>query len=302
MYRFDVGPVGGVTVPAPAFWTGLRDFFRHGTGGHPSYLFGQVRLGGWWYYDLVALTVKTPIPLLLFSALGSWLVVAEVRQVRREAPAQNVLRHLERQAPAQNATQPERDSLLRIAPLIGVLSIIGLASATPVDLGVRLDLPVYPLMAILAALGLSAALARARTLVPRVALACLGAWAAAVPIAAHPDHIAYFNMLAGREPSRILVDSNLDWGQDLYRLREVVDSLGVDSLRVHYFGTAEFAAVGLERTRRLRPDERATGWVAASETFYAGVWADTSLAWLHAFEPVRRVGKSIRLYHIAPAP
>jgi hypothetical protein len=105
-------------------------------------------------------------------------------------------------------------------------------------------------------------------------------------------------VLAGPRPERILVDSNLDWGQDLYRLRDVTQAIGDDSLRIHYFGTAEFVAVGLDRTRRLAPNERPTGWVAASETFYAGVWADTALYWLRAHEPVARVGRSIRLYRI----
>jgi hypothetical protein len=72
----------------------------------------------------------------------------------------------------------------------------------------------------------------------------------------------------------------------------------MDSLRVHYFGTAAFAAVGLKRARRLRPYERARGWVAASETFYAGVWSDSALSWLRAYQPVRHVGHSIRLYFI----
>ena len=80
----------------------------------------------------------------------------------------------------------------------------------------------------------------------------------------------------------------------------VANALHMDSLRVHYFGTAEFRAVGLERARRLAPNERVTGWVAASETFYAGVWADSALHWLHAYEPVARVGHSIRLYYIRP--
>ena len=37
----------------------------HNDSGHLSYLLGQVRLTGWWYFYLVALAVKTPIPLLV---------------------------------------------------------------------------------------------------------------------------------------------------------------------------------------------------------------------------------------------
>lgn len=279
MYRFSFGPVGTLKLPAPEFWTGLYDFFRHGTGGHPSYLLGESRMMGWWYYDIVALAVKTPIPLMLFGALGAYVAFDAVRRLRRADSAR---------------------ALLIGAPVMGVASVVALASATPVDIGVRLDLPAYTMLAIVAALAVSWCIERARTWAPRVALAALGAWAVTIPVAAQPDHIAYFNAFAGKEPDKILVDSNLDWGQDLERLRVVRQELGIDSLFVHYFGTAEFAALGLTHARRLRPTERATGWIAASETFYVGLWADTALNWLQAYKPVGHVGKSIRLYHIIP--
>jgi hypothetical protein len=32
---------------------------------------------------------------------------------------------------------------------------------------------------------------------------------------AHPDYLSYFNELAGDHPDRIVVDSDLDWRQDL---------------------------------------------------------------------------------------
>src|SRR5205085_8440358 len=76
-YRFDVGGVGSLVLPAPEFWIGLRDFFRHGTGGHPAFLMGRVSSTGWWYYDLVTLGVKTPIPLLVFGAVGTAEVLRE---------------------------------------------------------------------------------------------------------------------------------------------------------------------------------------------------------------------------------
>ena len=284
MYRFSIGKLGTHTVPAPEFFQGLGAFFRHGTGGHPSYLFGRVKLGGWWYYDIIAVLVKTPIPLLLLGALGIWLAARELRVLRRGA---NV--------PPHDHRITELGALL-----LGILSVMGVASATPVDIGVRLDLAIYPMLAVLAAMGFVWAWERAGRASTRFAVAALLGWSVLEVAAAHPDHIAYFNQLAGPEPERVLVDSNLDWGQDLYRLRDAANDFRIDSLRVHYFGSAEFAAVGLARTRRLRPNERATGWVAASETFYAGVWADSALNWLHAYQPVARVGRSIRLYYIRP--
>lgn len=271
VYRFSVGRVAGspVVLPAPELFDGVMAFFRRGVRGHPAYLFGQVREGGWWYYDVVVLVMKTPLPIMILGGLGSWLAV-----------------------------RSRRSDI--IALLAGVASVVLVASATPVDLGVRLLLPVYPLIAILAALGFSWAWERAKPPVTRFAVAALLLWSALEPVTVHPDYIAYFNQLAGPHPELVLVDSNLDWGQDLYRLRDAAQELRIDSLRMHYFGTAEFSAVGLRGARRLRPYERASGWVAASETFYAGVWADSALNWLHAFTPVGRVGRSIRLYYIKP--
>ena len=284
MYRFSIGTFAGHTVPAPEFFQGLGAFFRHGTGGHPSYLFGRVKLGGWWYYDIVTILVKTAIPLLILGSLGSWIVARELRVLRRGA----------------DAVLPNQRMIELGALLLGILAVLGVASASPVDIGIRLDLAIFPMLAVLAAMGFGWAWDRAKRASSRFAVAALAGWTVLEVAAAHPDHVAYFNEFAGPEPERILVDSNLDWGQDLYRLRDAAQDLKIDSLRVHYFGSAEFTAVGLTRTRRLRPTERATGWVAASETFYAGVWADSALNWLHAYQPVARVGKSIRLYYIRP--
>jgi hypothetical protein len=106
--------------------------------------------------------------------------------------------------------------------------------------------------------------------------------------------------VTGSHPERVLVDSNLDWGQDLYRLVDTVRARRIDSVRVHYFGSSNLSSAGLTNARRLGRDERTTGWVAASETFLAGVWADTSLRWLARRTPVARIGPSMRLYFIEP--
>lgn len=294
MYRFSVGKVGAVTVPAPEFFEGLRAFFRHGSGGHPAYLFGQVRLGGWWYYDLVVLLVKTPLPLLLLGALGTYLAIRDAR-VSRAKPV-----HVGDAVVVTIVGGRAAANVLTLALVFGITSVLLVASVTPVDIGVRLILAIYPMLAVLCAIGFSWAWKRAHNASTRFAVGALLAWSLLEPATTHPDHIAYFNQLAANEPERILVDSNLDWGQDLYRLRDASNELKMDSLRVHYFGTASFEAVGLQRARRLAPNERATGWVAASETFYAGVWADSALNWLQAYQPVGRVGRSIRLYYIKP--
>jgi hypothetical protein len=279
VYRFDVGPVspGGPSVPAPALLRGLSAFFAHGSGGHPAFLLGEVRLRGWWYYYLVVLAVKTPLPLLALSIAGG-VYAARARRA---------------------------EGWTALVPIAGTAAVLLPALLSRVDLGVRIVLAVYPFLALLAARAVvtawGASGSRVHVLARRGALAALVAGTLVTPMRAWPDYLAYFNPVAGRRPERVLVDSNLDWGQDLYRLADTVRARGIDSIRVHYFGSSQLSSVGLTNARRLARDERTTGWVAASETFLAGVWSDTSLRWLARRQPVARIGPSMRLYYIPPS-
>jgi hypothetical protein len=189
-------------------------------------------------------------------------------------------------------------------PIVGVIAVLVPALLSRVDLGIRIVLAIYPFLALLAARGATTAWRSSGThgqlLVRRGAVAVLVAGMLVTSARTWPDYLAYFNPVAGPHPERILVDSNLDWGQDLYRLADTVRARGIDSIRVHYFGSSQLSSVGLTNARRLARDERTTGWVAASETFLAGVWSDTSLRWLARRAPVARIGPSMRLYYIAP--
>lgn len=281
VYRFRVAPLhpGGPWLPAPELFQGLRDFLAHGNGGHPAFLLGEIRMTGWWYYYLVVLAVKTPLPLVALAVAGA---VDAVRESRGD------------------------ESWRALVPLAGLAGVLLPAVASHVDLGIRIVLAAYPFVAVLAArgvaLGWRARGAKGAALARRAAIVALVGGTVAIPARAWPDELAYFNALAGRRPERVLVDSNLDWGQDLYRLADTVRARRIDSLRVHYFGSGSLRAVGLTNARRLSRDERATGYVAASETFLAGVWSDTSLAWLARRQPVARIGPSMRLYFIEPSP
>jgi hypothetical protein len=263
-------------VPAPEFFGGLRAFFTHGSGGHPAFLLGEVRLRGWWYYYLVVLAVKTPLPLLALAIAGGAYAV----RARRT------------------------EGWTALVPIWGVIAVLVPALLSRVDLGVRIVLAIYPFLALLAARAATTAWrsvgTRAQVIVRRGAVAMLVAGMLVTSARAWPDYLAYFNPVAGSHPERVLVDSNLDWGQDLYRLADTVRARGIDSIRVHYFGSSRLSSVGLTNARRLARDERTTGWVAASETFLAGVWSDTSLRWLARRTPVARIGPSMRLYYIGP--
>lgn len=199
---------------------------QHVSGGHPTYFLGQVRDHAPASYFAVAIALKWPLPLLTLALAGS---VAVVRQ--REPRGLVVLTAVA--APA--------------AALVALLSVGGLG------LGVRYALPALPACVLLAGEG---ARVLSRRAPGRVAVAALVALQVAGTVRAHPDHLAWFNALAGEDGGRCLADSNLDWGQDLTTAVRWLRANGVERASFAYpLGQPQaygFADAGL----RIEPDGR----------------------------------------------
>jgi hypothetical protein len=99
----------------------------------------------------------------------------------------------------------------------GVLYVI-VAIAGNLNIGIRHLLPAFPAFFVLA--GLAAAWGTSRA--GRVALLILAVFLLSTAFRAYPLYLGYFNEVAGgwQNGHRWLVDSNLDWDQDLLRLRD----------------------------------------------------------------------------------
>jgi len=257
---------------------GIQAVAVHNTAGHESYLLGEVRYGGWWYFYIVALVVKTPLPLLVLGLAG---LVQLFRDGWRRSHSWEV-------APA--------------ALFVALLAFCSVFSH--INIGVRHVLMLYPLLALGAAratLGLYEAVRVLRLPALRLTggalLAAVFAWQVLVPLRAWPDYLAYFNETVA-EPRRVLVDSDLDWGQDLRRLEERLAELHVPRVSLGYRGSARLAAERLPPYRLIGPEERTAGWIAVSAL--ARVSEPGAYAWLDAYAPVEHVGRTIDLYHLAP--
>lgn len=92
-------------------------------------------------------------------------------------------------------------------PLLAAAAILAVSMTSDLNLGVRHVLPLYAPLAVAGAAG---TLAFRRKWIPIALLV----WHTGASALAHPDAFPYFNEAAGRQPWRLLVDSNLDWGQD----------------------------------------------------------------------------------------
>lgn len=261
----------GFSLETPqAILGGIAEVQSHNDAGHRAFLLGEISNTGWWYYFHVALLFKTPLPFLLLAIIGG------ARQVRRAWVGR------EWQA---------------AAPVLFFSAILTVAAAARIDIGIRHVLLLYPLTALMAAEAALwlAGLARRAVLRAGIAAALLLS-AALTGFASHPDYLAYFNVLAGDAPERILNDSNLDWGQDLGRLATAVQQRGIDRLGLEYFGSADPAQHGLPPFQRLWPGDRASGWVAVSLFDRSLYPAET--AWLDGLEPVALIGRTILLYDV----
>jgi hypothetical protein len=185
--------------------------------------------------------------------------------------------------------------------LTAIFPIVILLVCMPsnINIGVRHILAIYPPLAVLGGYG-AARLVKdgKRRWIPAVGL-LLVAWAAADSVVAHPDYMAYFNPIASAHPENVLCESDLDWGQDLFRLAGRLRALGVARITMRYYGTAPLEVAGLPPHQELSPTVPASGYVAVS-AYYLGLEhaKDGSYDWLKRYQPLERVGRSIFLYDI----
>jgi len=134
----------------------------------------------------------------------------------------------------------------------------------------------------------------------RIPAIALSAWLLIATTLAHPDYFAYFNEAALGRADFFLVDSDLDWGQDVIRLSRAVDTR-TQPLTIAYFGTADLRRHGLPPFHTLRPGEEPYGWIALSVTILRKGRPPGRFDFL-ANVPYTMIGKSIRLYYRPYAP
>ena len=172
-----------------------------------------------------------------------------------------------------------------------------------INLGLRHILPIYPFIYAAIAAGLAAAPLHR---IARYAMAALVLAQAAECARISPDYLAFFNVLSGG-PSRgpeYLVDSNIDWGQDVKKLDRWLAAHGTHRARVYYFGNAQMRYYGIQELGYPGPLDQA-GWdeiddyCVASVTPLYGVYVPLAiLTPLRMREPIAKVGWSMYVYDL----
>lgn len=266
-------------LPAPALLKGAANAWVLNKSKPMAYLMGRTKPGGWWYFFLVGVAVKSPLPLLSLAFLG--VLSLRMFEVRRRWRA--------------------------LAPALAALAVLLVTMPVSYNAGVRHVLVVFPLLAIVAGQGSSYLwnMQGTRRWLPRVALLALLCWQAVSTVRASSDFLAYFNELAGSDPSRVLVAGcDLDCGQDFFRLSRELQSRHIDHVTVALWSSADPSRMDLPDFELPQPGHPVTGWFAISlrasrfgQLFHLS-YPLGSFDWLKVYQPVGRVGKTILLYYI----
>jgi hypothetical protein len=206
----------------------------------PSYIFGKRYDTGVWFYFPVTILVKTPLTILLLVLLA----LASRQQWRKH----------------------QREMLLAIIPIaVFLLS----AMSGKINLGVRHILPIYPFLIILASSAIAYYAVRSRP----TTLLCGALLVFQVVSYAHsfPDEIAYANEAWGgpRHLYKFLGDSNVDWGQALYRVEDYAAAHNITDCWIAWFGVRKPSAAGLPCRLLAGP-----GYLEASDTELQPVLAE----------------------------
>jgi len=273
VYRFHVGPVSYLhaTLPAPEFFGGLAEVWKHNQDGHASFLLGQRRHFGVWYFFPVTLAVKTPLAMLLMLAWTPWLV-------RR------------RSGRAHLAT-----------PLAFSAGVLLFAMTSRINIGVRHVLPVYVGLAIVCG---SAAASVLQDQVKgwrlaRIAMLSLLFWHVASGAWQHPDYLPYTNEIAGRHPEDFVADSDLDWGQDMKRLGEFFQRIGVSEITFRPYNIT-YVEMGGPPMPRIKPsawDHPSPGWNAVSLSEWK---VFNHPGWVNGLQPQVRIGRTTWVWYFKP--
>jgi hypothetical protein len=309
--RFASSWLGSIPMPLPIQYIRGIDVQRRDLE-HPdrSYLMGEWQQKGWWYYYLVALAVKEPLPtlVLFFGSMAAciWRFFAVQSTVVTASVSDTQWRF-------------RRELLLICIP--GVLVSLLVMSHTGFSRHLRYLLPAYPFAFLF--ISQIAAIA-AKSAVLQWSIRGLIAWQMISVALVGPNWLAYFNECSGgpSNGSAWLLNSNIDWGQDLLQVERWQASHPEESLHLALNSSYDPGYLGLrspysptvsygdrDTKHNLVP---APGWHAVSVTFLRSdrwnLWNGhgrqvavmNHSKYFQAREPEGFAGYSIALFYVPP--
>ncbi|MCK5707420.1 MAG: glycosyltransferase family 39 protein [Candidatus Aureabacteria bacterium] len=276
---------------------GITGGVTHLQKGHSGYLMGNYTNQRWLRYFPLCFLIKNPISLLLFFFSSLILFFFYYHE--------------------------DREPNVFLFAIIGGFSLLIMLFS--LNLGYRYLLPIHPFIAVYCSI-IFVFLIRYGTKIKWMVFIILCIWYVGSAFSIYPHYLAYFNEIIGgpNRGSEYLIDSNLDWGQDLRGVKVYMDKNKIDWIYLIYFGNDDPAYrkiqvapdnidLGLVPGKKDNIekaflagvnalDQRKPGYYAISATYFRGGYLDEKdrgfFKFLWNVEPLAKIGHSIFIYKI----
>lgn len=331
--KYHLASYGNRTAADPVVWASGQSFIRplaqyglgllmvtqRSVGGNTAYFLGEVKNVAWKKYFPVVYFIKEPLP---FWILTLAVLVFLSLQIRKKPSFTSVSGWL-------------KNHFTEFAMLLWLAIYWYSSIKANLNIGVRHLLPTYGFVYILVAGQLSKIIQNAiRQLADKYqnhnskfkifnlnvsffilifTFSILLGWYLAENLRVYPYYLTYFNQIAGGPSGgyRYVVDSNLDWGQDLKRLADWVEENDIPKINLDYFGWADpyyylkekyvwMAAGKYKSAEDFLKEYPDGGYIAVSASFLMGTSKQPieNYLWLNSYKPLTVIGNSIFVWHI----
>ena len=314
---------GNRTFANPVIWAsdkpGLRALSSYGlgllmvnqraVGGNTTYFLGKVSRFGWHYYFPVVYFIKEPLAWWGLALVAIITTISGFKSLNVET--------------FKNVSWFKKH-FSEFAMLLWLAIYWGSSLYSNLNIGVRHLLPTYPFAILLVSGQITAISHKLKVLGHKKQLRAYGlllttllGWYTIENLKTWPHYLAYFNQTVGGSSGgyKYVVDSNLDWGQDLKRFGQWVRKNDIPKIELDYFGWADPAYYLGSTYERLdsqkyknaedfRVRNQTNGWLAVSATFLQGSqgpsdqYKPINYLWLKNHQPITTIGHSIFIYRI----
>ena len=294
---------------AAQYGLGLLMVNQRAVGGNTTYFLGEVSRFGWRSYFPIVYFIKEPLAwwglVLAALVLLGWQTKKPSGETFKRA-GNFIKNHIE-----------------EFAMILWLLVYWGVSIKSTLNIGVRHLLPTFPFAILLVSGQASRIINSARNKGPKVlagaglVLAGFLGWYVYENLHVFPYYLTYFNQAVGGPTNgyKYVVDSNLDWGQDLVRFDKWVRENNISKIEFDYFGWADPSYYLKDRYAWLNSSKysdgndfktrnQSDGWMAISATFLMGSQGPEDMPnaanyiWLNSYQPVTVIGNSIFIYRI----
>jgi hypothetical protein len=294
-----------------------------------GFLCGELRLGGWWYYYLVVLAVKCTIGelgLFVIATMGRliWTPKSKERFLAFRFAQSSVCAFSKASASKIVMRWFQIDTIVLLVPVVVYLCL--LSYHTGLNRHARYMLQFLPLCFVWASQSVRFFPRRPWLRFGVIALAGFGSLSS---LFYFPHSLSYFNELVGgpSQGHKYLSGTNIDWGHDVYYLRNELKRRGWDSVGISLWTRYDLKLAGIEtqirKVPKFRPSKEGAvdhivdesnvlqpgryaisvcvvqGTMRLSGQIKSGEPIENGYSYFQEFKPVGRVGYSIWLYEIS---